>query len=63
MFVELDREEMCLLQRLAESRISELQNEMRRVRGGELRKELEHEQEVLERILHQLHECECDVTA
>ncbi|MFO0818610.1 MAG: hypothetical protein U1A77_11750 [Pirellulales bacterium] len=63
MFVELDREEMCLLQRLAESRISELHTEMRRVRGGELRKELDHEHEVIERILHQLHECECDVTA
>jgi hypothetical protein len=63
MFLDLDREHLCLLERLVESRLAELQVEVRRTRNFEFLRELESEQGQLEQILHQLHECECDVMA
>ncbi len=63
MFLDLDRDHVCLLERLVEGRLGELHAEIRRTRSVEFRRELEVEAEQLARILHQLHECECDVTA
>jgi len=63
MFLDLDREHLCLLEHLVESRLAELQVEVRRTRNFEFLRELELERGQLEQILHQLHECECDVMA
>ncbi len=63
MFLDLEREHVCLLERLIESRFAELQAEVRRTRNVEFLRELETELGQLEQVLHQLHECECDVMA
>lgn len=63
MYIELEREEICLLERLIEMRQSELHPEIRRTRQAQMHDELKLELESLERLLHRLHECECDVMA
>lgn len=63
MYVDLEREEIRLLEQMIESRQSELHPEIRRTRNVHMHDELKAELETLGRLLHRLHECECDVMA
>jgi hypothetical protein len=63
MFLALEREEVVLLGQLVEARIAELHQLQRRTCNVEYEREIQHELEQLEHVLHQLHECECDVLA
>jgi hypothetical protein len=63
MYVVLGREELGLVERLVESRIRELHPEFRRCLDHRNEDELRRELEACERLLHRLHEAECDVSA
>jgi hypothetical protein len=63
MFLDLEREHLCLLERLVERRLAEAEAEARRPLDAAAATALAVELERLHRILHQLHECECDVLA
>jgi hypothetical protein len=63
MFIEVDREQHRLLVGLVESRISELHPEIRRCRDYRFSEGLKHDLEVMQELLHKLHEAECDVQA
>jgi len=63
MYLDLEREHLCLLERLVERRLAEVEAEARRSRDPSTAATLAVELERLHRILHQLHECECDVLA
>lgn len=65
MYLDLEREHLCLLERLVERRLAEVEAEAeaRRPLDAAATTALAVERERLHRILHQLHECECDVFA
>jgi hypothetical protein len=65
MYLDLEREHLCLLERLVERRLAEVEAEAeaRRPLEAAATTALAVERERLHRILHQLHECECDVFA
>ncbi len=63
MFLELEREQVVLLMQLVESRLADLHAESRAAPEAKSATEIHHEEEQLECILHQLHECACDVMA
>jgi hypothetical protein len=63
MYLDLEREHLCLLERLVERRLAEVEAEAQRPLDPSTATALAVELERLQRILHQLHECECDVLA
>ena len=63
MFLYLEREQVALLLGLAESRMSELNVERRQGPTQPRLAEIDRELEQLQAVIHQLHECECDVLA
>ncbi|MBM4004931.1 MAG: hypothetical protein FJ295_16855 [Planctomycetes bacterium] len=67
MFLELTREELAMLANLVEERIrknrwSEKNGELNGVPPSHF-SDFTHELDGLERLLHKLHSCECDVFA
>ncbi len=63
MYLMLEREEQKLLLELLESRSRELHPEIRRSRNYPFREELKKELDLVQRLIHNLHEAECDVRA
>lgn len=63
MFLCLEREQVALLMEMVETRMHELQAERRKAPNEARLAEIGRELEQLQTVLHQLHECECDVLA
>jgi len=63
MFLEMTRDEHVLLVGLVEARIHEIGPEIRRSRDYKYHDRLKGELELLQKLLHHLHESECDVTS
>ena len=63
MFLEMSRQQLCLVERLIESRLDELRCELRRTQNFEFKDELRAELEQYTVLLHTLHQGECDVSA
>lgn len=63
MYFQLTRDEIRLLERLLQSRIEEIHPEIRRSMDHRYKHQLRDELEQLERLLHRVHEADCDVTA
>ncbi len=63
MYLQLDRGEHQLITKLVEGRIRELRPESGPGHTHTDTEKLKQELEAYERILHRLHESECDVTA
>lgn len=63
MYVVINRHQHRLLTELVENRIGELHSEIRRSRDYKFTEGLKQNLESFEKLLHQLHESECDVTA
>jgi hypothetical protein len=62
MNLELEREELVLVREMVESRVQELQPEIRRCRNFRYQQELKDEWECLRRLLVRLKDLECDVS-
>jgi len=63
MYINLERDEQRFLLELLESRSRELHPEIRRTRIHPFREELKKELALVQRLIHNLHEAECDVRA
>lgn len=63
MYLELNREELGECIQLIESRVRELHPEIRHCSERRYADELRQELELCMRLLHRLHEAECDVSA
>ena len=63
MFLQIDRDQHTVLVRLVEGRIRQLKIEILRCCEDETERQLGHDLKCLQRLLHELHEAECDVTA
>lgn len=63
MFLELSRQQLCLVERLIENRLDELRSELRRTQNFQFKDELRSELEQFTHLLHDLHQGECDVMA
>jgi hypothetical protein len=62
MNLDLEREELRLLREMVESRVQELQPEIRRCQNYRYQQELKDEWECLRRLLVRLKDLECDVS-
>lgn len=63
MYVVVDHHQHELLTELVKSRIGELHSEIRRSMDYKFTEGLKRDMESFQKLLHQLHESECDVTA
>ena len=63
MFIDISREQLCMLIQLVEHRLEELRCEQRRTQNYEFKDELRTQFEELTALAHTLRQNECDVSA